>query len=696
MINVSKIRKLTPLQCRFLQSEYVFYKLTFDKAKDKFPTNLFSEKINGAKLLSCLNLMEDRKYCYVFMFRKSDASKIKILNLSYRQTHAGIGLSTSFFDFSKLNIAQQYQLLLGATLTADNNATGACYYVVEQKGSEVVSLRITFDTYEGYLMFHLPRIVTFRQKKERSTNDKYKYYVSGFCVNKAVDGDTIEKDKLFYLPQKHDHSDKKKNTLPYHKLLFDDKFRSTKLYVLYFIGKKFEEFYNGHILFPFPDNLFTVAEFMEVRSLTDAGEHNTLPRIRTELLERSFRLHGETIKFTDSVDSDESRELLPYLKDWCINKGMKVMNRKASYNIQLVHDEKYYKTHIGESDVYDKGHHQHITLETLRASVRTYKKESWDKMKLPPEIKTLFWEMIITDDILNHRCTTIGEHKDEIDVGINFYLKGIDDKEGIWHHGTLVIDKENRMSFADETSLCNDMGSMLLEVTAKKDSSVIIIGIGKDIACIEETELYLIPDNYGELIEKYDGFKNRHFPASALEPSQFVSYLTSASVKADKRERLMSQFCDVRRNVEERYPFKESLGVFELLSVIKDKSCRYYISRYLDSLGYGELFAHEREQLNLERYYGNMKGFAYGIGKMADSDEYYYTAPNGEGIGQSPFEKAVRIYHKWDIQGHVPMQDIMPYLTAGWYALDNTPWPCVKKYLEEWLRRKYKNGWNLY
>lgn len=85
----------------------------------------------------------------------------------------------------------------------------------------------------------------------------------------------------------------------------------------------------------------------------------------------------------------------------------------------------------------------------------------------------------------------------------------------------------------------------------------------------------------------------------------------------------------------------------------------------------------------------------FGIGKLSDGDDYYYAAPDGEGIGQNPFDKAIRIFHKWDVQGSLPMPNIIPYLTAGWYALDNTSWPCIKKYLEEWLKRKYKNEWNL-
>lgn len=695
MINVSNIRQLTPLQHRYLQSEYVFYKLTFDKVKDKFPSDLFSEKANGAKMLSCLNLLEKGgKYSYIFMFRKADASKVSILNMSYRQKYINISLTTSIFDFSKLNIAQQYQLLLGATLTVNNNAAGACYYVVEQKESEVVSLKITFDIYDGYLMFNLPSIVTFRKKKEKAVDDKYKYYVSGFCINKAVDGDNIDKDRLCYLPQKHDYSDKKKNTLPYHKLLFDDKFRSTKLYVLYFIGKKFDEFYNGMISFPFPNHLFTVADFMKEQVLTDAGKQNILPRIKTEMLEGSFYFSGKTIKFTDSIDNEESHELLPYLKEWCTQRGMKVTKGKATYNVQLVHNEKYYKTHKRESDAYDKDLYQHITLETLKASVRTYKKDSWDKAKLPPEIKTLFWEMIITDDILHQQCTTIGEHSEEINLGINFRMKNEDKKDGIWYHGTLTIDKGNKMYFADETSLCNDMGSMLLEVTGKKNASVIIIGIGKDIVCVEDTDIFLVPDHYEELITKYEEFINRHYPITALETASFIAYLTSASVKADKQEKLINEFVNVQSRIEEKYPGKDRLSIFELLSTIKDKSCRYHISGYLDSQGYGELFAHEREQSNMERYYGGMNGFIYGIGKMSE-DEYYYAAPDSGGIGQSPYDKAIRLYHKWDIQCHVPMQDIIPYLTAGWYALDNTSWPCIKKYLEEWLKRKYKNEWNL-
>lgn len=694
MISISNIRQLTPLQTRYLQSEYIFYKLTFDKTKGKFPSDLFSASVNGAKMLSCLNLMESGKYSYVFMFRKSDSPKINILNLSYRQRFSDIALTTAIFDFSNLDIAQQYQLLLGATLTVDNNTSGACYYVVEVKDSEVVSLKISFATYEGYLMFKLPSIVTFRKKKEKAIDDKYKYYVSGSCVNKVVTDADIENNRLCYLPSKHDYSDKKKNTLPYHKLLFDDKFKSTKLYVLYFIGKRFNDFYGGMIEFPFPDHLFTVAEFMDIQDVTDAGKKNILPRIKTELLEDSYSLKGKTVNIIDSIGNEESQDLLPYLKDWCSQKGMKVTKGNAAYSIQLVHNEKFYRTHKIENDMYDKEHYQHITLETLKASVRTYRKDGWDKTKLPPEIKTLFWEMIITDDILNRQCTTIGKHTEDINIGINFYMKNNDDKEGVWHHGTLVIDKDNRMSFADETSLCNDMGSMLLEVTGKNNASVIIIGIGNNIVCIEDTEIFLVPDNYDELIQKYNEFRSRHYPTFLFDVSAFESYLTTASVKSDKQEKLISEFTGVLNRIEERFIGKEKLTIFEVLSTIKDKSTRYHISGYLKSKGYGELFAHEREQSNIERYYGGMNSFVFGIGKI-HQDDYYYAAPEGEGIGQSPFDKAIRVYHKWDIQGHVPMQDIMPYLTAGWYALDNTSWPCIKKYLEEWLKRKYKNNWGV-
>ena len=112
MINISNIRQLTSLQNRYLQSEFIFYKIVFDKVKDKFPSDLFSEKANGAKLLSCLNLKAEGRYEYVFMFRKADASKTNILNLSYRQKHNDINLSTSIFDYGKMNIAQQYQILL--------------------------------------------------------------------------------------------------------------------------------------------------------------------------------------------------------------------------------------------------------------------------------------------------------------------------------------------------------------------------------------------------------------------------------------------------------------------------------------------------------------------------------------------------------------------------------------------------------
>ncbi len=695
MINISNIRLLTPLQNRYLQSEFIFYKIAFDKIKDKFPSELFSEKVNGARLLSCLNLKAEGRYEYVFMFRKIDASKINILNLSYRQKHNNINLSTYIFDFSKMNIAQQYQLLLGATLTADNNAAGSCYYVVENKETEVKSLKLTFGVYEGFLMINLPAIVTFRKKKEKSLDDKYKYYVSGYCVNKVTSDDNIEKERLCYLPNRHDYSDKKKNTLPFHKLLFDDNFKSTKLYVLYFIGKKFNEYYKGMIDFPFPDRLLTVADFMKIEALTDAEDKNILPRIKTEILEDNFYLKGKTVKLIDGIGNDESKELMSYLKAWCSLKEMKVIKGKAAYSIQLVHNEKYYKTHRKENDVYSNNHSQHLTFETLKASVRTYRKDNWDKAKLPPEIKTLFWEMIITDDILNHQCSTIGDHEDEINIGINFYLKGKKVQDGVWHHGTLVIDKENRMFFADETSLCNDMGSMLLEVTGKKNASVIIIGIGKNIVCVEDTDIFLIPDHYEEMIKKYDDYRNLRYPVMVFDVSSFAAYLTSASVKDEKKDKLIKEFTDVIRRIEERFPGKDYLSIFELLSTITDKSCRYRISGYLESKGYGELFAHEREQTNIERYYSNMKGFVYGIGKMSNQDDYYYSAPDSEGIGQNPYDKALRIYHKWDIEGHVPMQDIMPYLTAGWYALDNTSWPCIKKYLEEWFKRKYKNKWNL-
>ncbi|MBR6828840.1 MAG: hypothetical protein IKM76_11950 [Prevotella sp.] len=695
MINISNIRQLTSLQNRYLQSEFMFYKITFDKVKDKFPSDLFSEKANGAKLLSCLNLKAEGRYEYVFMFRKADASKINILNLSYRQKHNNINLSTSIFDYGKMNIAQQYQILLGATLTADNNATGSCYYVVENRETEVKSIKVTFGIYEGFLMINLPAIVTFRKKKEKALDDKYKYYVSGFCVNKVTSDDNIEKERLCYLPNKHDYSDKKKNTLPFHKLLFDDKFKSTKLYVLYFIGKKFNEYYKGMIDFPFPGRLLTVAEFMKIEALADSEDKNVLPRIKTEILEDNFCLKGKTVKLIDGIGNDDSRELMSYLKAWCTLKEMKVVKGKAAYSIQLVHNEKYYKTHRKETDAYSNNHFQHLTFETLKASVRTYKKENWDKSKLPPEIKTLFWEMIITDDILNNQCSTIGEHENEINIGVNFYLKGKDGQEGVWHHGTLVIDRENRMSFADETSLCNDMGSMLLEVTGKKNASVIIIGIGKNIVCVEDTDIFLIPDHYEELIKKYDDYRNLRYPVMAFDIPPFAAYLTSASVKDEKKDKLIKEFTDVIGRIDERFPGKDNLSIFELLSTITDKSCRYHISRYLESKGYGELFAHEREQTNIERFYGSMKGFVYGIGKMSNQDDYYYAAPDGEGIGQNPYDKAIRIYHKWDIEGHVPMPAIMPYLTAGWYALDNTSWPCIKKYLEEWLRRKYKNEWEL-
>lgn len=695
MINISNIRQLTSLQNRYLQSEFMFYKITFDKVKDKFPSDLFSEKANGAKLLSCLNLKAEGRYEYVFMFRKADASKINILNLSYRQKHNDINLSTSIFDYGKMNIAQQYQILLGATLTADNNATGSCYYVVENRETEVKSLKVTFGIYEGFLMINLPAIVTFRKKKEKALDDKYKYYVSGFCVNKVTSDDNIEQERLCYLPNKHDYSDKKKNALPFHKLLFDDKFKSTKLYVLYFIGKKFNEYYKGMIDFPFPSRLLTVAEFMKIEALTDSEDKNVLPRIKTEILEDNFYLKGKTVKLIDGIGNDDSRELMSYLKAWCTLKEMKVVKGKAAYSIQLVHNEKYYKTHRKETDAYSNNHFQHLTFETLKASVRTYKKDNWDKSKLPPEIKTLFWEMIITDDILNHQCSTIGEHENEINIGVNFYLKGKDGQEGVWHHGTLVIDRENRMSFADETSLCNDMGSMLLEVTGKKNASVIIIGIGKNIVCVEDTDIFLIPDHYEELIKKYDDYRNLRYPVMAFDIPPFAAYLTSASVKDEKKDKLIKEFTDVIGRIEERFPGKDNLSIFELLSTITDKSCRYHISGYLESKGYGELFAHERERTNIERFYGSMKGFVYGIGKMSNQDDYYYAAPDGEGIGQNPYDKAIRIYHKWDIEGHVPMSAIMPYLTAGWYALDNTSWPCIKKYLEEWLRRKYKNEWEL-
>lgn len=694
MISVSSIQQLTPLQKRFLQSEYIFYRLSFEKSKDHFPSELFSEDANGAKMLSCLNLKTEGEYSYVFMFRKADAARINILKQSYRQKYAGISLSTSVFDFGELDIAQQYQLLLGAILTTDNNASGTCYYVVDSSETSVKTLKVTFGIYGGFLTINLPAVVTFRKKQEKAVDDKYKYYISGYCVNKAS-GNDVEKERLCYLPQKHDYSDKKRNTMPFHKLLFDEKFKGAKLYVLYFIGKKFNAFYKNIIEFPFPNRLFTAADFMEQRFFTDADKRDKLPRIKTELLDDSFCLKGKKIKLVDGIGDEDSTELMKQLHDWCVMKGLKVVNGRADFSVQLVHNEKYYKIHRSETDVYDNEHHQHLTLETLKASVRTYNKDNWDKAKLPPEIRTLFWEMIITDDILHRQCTTIGGHDDDINIGINFYLGNKEERGGLWHHGTMVIDRENRLSFADETSLCNDMGFMLLDITGKKNANVIIIGIGKDIACIEDTSIFLIPDNYDELVSRYDDFRKRRFPVSVFNTSMFLDYLESASVKEEKREKLVRDFTEVTERISERYPGKDDLSIFELLSVITDKSCRYHISGFLDSKGLGELFAHEREQANLERYYGNMKGLVFGIGKLSDGDDYYYAAPDGEGIGQNPFDKAIRIFHKWDVQGSLPMPNIIPYLTAGWYALDNTSWPCIKKYLEEWLKRKYKNEWNL-
>ena len=184
-------------------------------------------------------------------------------------------------------------------------------------------------------MINLPAIVTFRKKKEKALDDKYKYYVSGFCVNKVTNDDNIEKERLCYLPNKHDYSDKKKNTLPFHKLLFDDKFKSTKLYVLYFIGKKFNEYYKGMIDFPFPGHLFTVADFMKIEAFTDAEDKNILPRIKTEILEDNFYLKGKTVRLIDGIGNDETRELMSYLKTWCTLKEMKVVKGKAESTINL-------------------------------------------------------------------------------------------------------------------------------------------------------------------------------------------------------------------------------------------------------------------------------------------------------------------------------------------------------------------------
>ena len=694
MINISKIRQLTPLQKRFLQCEYIFYKLSFEKSKDYFPSEIFSEKVNGAKMLSCLNLKVEGRYSYVFMFHKADAAKINILKQSYRQKYAGIGLSTSVLDFGELNIAQQYQLLLGAILTTDNNASGTCYYVVDSSETSVKTLKVTFGIYGGFLTINLPAVVTFRKKQKKAVDDKYKYYISGYCVNKDS-GNDVEKERLCYLPQKHDYSDKKRNTMAFHKLLFDEKFKGTKLYVLYFIGKKFNTFYKDIIEFPFPDYLFTVGEFMDRQVFTDGDKTNILPKIKTNLLDDSFCLKGKKVRLVDDIGDEDSTVLIRQLHDLCVMKGLKVVKGRADYSVQLVHNEKYYKIHRSEEDAYNNDYYQHLTLETLKASVRTYNKDNWDKTKLPPEIKTLFWEMIITNDILHQQCTTIGEHDNDINIGANFYLSNKKERGGMWHHGTMLIDKDNRIFFADETSLCNDMGYMLLDITGKKNASVILVAVGKNIACIEETSIFLIPDNYDELVRRYDDFRKRRFPFSVFNISLFLKYLESASVKEDKREKLVRDFTEVTERISERYPGKDDLSIFELLSVITEKSCRYYISGFLNSNGLGELFAHEREQENLERYYGNMKGIVFGVGKLSDKDDYYYAAPDGEGIGQNPFDKAIRIFRKWDVQGSLPTADIIPYLTAGWYTLDNTSWPCIKKYLEEWLKRKYKNKWIL-
>lgn len=54
--------------------------------------------------------------------------------------------------------------------------------------------------------------------------------------------------------------------------------------------------------------------------------------------------------------------------------------------------------------------------------------------------------------------------------------------------------------------------------------------VGKNIACIEDTSIFLIPDNYDELVRRYDDFRKRRFPVSVFNTSLFLDYLESASV----------------------------------------------------------------------------------------------------------------------------------------------------------------------
>ena len=93
MISVSSIQQLTPLQKRFLQSEYIFYRLSFEKSKDHFPSELFSEDANGAKMLSCLNLKTEGEYSYVFMFQRAVMSVVFLVGALFSVCAGYVGMN---------------------------------------------------------------------------------------------------------------------------------------------------------------------------------------------------------------------------------------------------------------------------------------------------------------------------------------------------------------------------------------------------------------------------------------------------------------------------------------------------------------------------------------------------------------------------------------------------------------------------
>ena len=465
---------------------YDIFQVSTDEKKIKYGSNCLDLPLMEKKVVSVR--FESGNSFFVLM-EKSKENRSLLLNC-IKQADDASKLYLPQISFSDVDDRTILQLLLNSLGNAKNpilrinNLTGHlyCYNAdwltkgkddsIEQVSCLEISIskemRLTFPVHT-FTSIKLKDEIYFSKKKPFESYPRFVFSKFHTLARKTKES---KGEEYIQRPQKFHKSD-----IEFLNLKDASKFEASKMGVVADIILRFNEKFNGLAHLDFEN----ISKYKTL-------DHAVAQTKEEEIVKRAF-LSNKKLRIIDFVKDSKSKKLcegiIPILETLSGIKPVVGVNKiKDGLNIVLIHKKDWYKNEVDPHSEYKDVSTQHITVDGVFKSKKA-------------NIRSVINELIIKDDIKNHKFSLYNWSKLEYGEKISFAMRvyDADEKEHIVFM-TVLPDGTFKFEQKDPTDIFdfNDYTRCMSVFSSSKDTYGIVMNAAGQMNTIKNTQWFTIPE----------------------------------------------------------------------------------------------------------------------------------------------------------------------------------------------------------